>query len=422
MGWDLRRSRIAVIVAATLTVVLLPPARADNDPSDKKKAVDAQVRELGEDLHEQNAEIRQATSALDAAEAALPPAQAKLAAARAAVTAAEVAQREAALELAATESHREQAFIEFMGAQAQMRGHREALNAMARAAYMGGDLQRLSVVMNAKTPEELTSAMSYYGTVNRSEKVVLRDLAALQRDLTAKQAALEEASLRIADEQASADAAVGATANARDAARTAQTEVQALIVARGAALDKAEDLKAEIEKRLAAMKAESDRLAQVIKERAERARRLAEKQGKKVQKKVGSIGTGLLTRPVIGPVTSSYGMRYHPILRRYKLHTGTDFGVPSGTSVRAARGGTVIESYFNSAYGNRIVVDHGFVNGVYLVTTYNHLSRRTVGKGDRLDRGEVLGHSGSTGYSTGPHLHFEVMENGRFVNPMTWLD
>lgn len=169
------------------------------------------------------------------------------------------------------------------------------------------------------------------------------------------------------------------------------------------------------------MKAESDRLERIIKARAEAARRAAEKAGKKIGKQVTN-GTGLLSRPVIGPITSPYGMRYHPILRRYKLHTGIDFGVPSGTAVRAARGGTVLQSYYNSAYGNRVVVDHGYVHGVYLVTTYNHLSRDSVRSGEKLGRGEVLGYAGSTGYSTGPHLHFETLENGRFVNPMNWLE
>ena len=82
----------------------------------------------------------------------------------------------------------------------------------------------------------------------------------------------------------------------------------------------------------------------------------------------------------------------------------------------------MIEAYYNSAYGNRVVVDHGYVNGVYLVTTYNHMTRDTVHVGEKLERGEVLGYSGSTGYSTGPHLHFETLENGRFVNPMNWLE
>lgn len=412
-----RHGGLAMVVAVALATFLLPQAQADDNPKDKKRAVDEQVQQLGDDLDEQNAEVKAAGSALADAEAKLAPAQAALSSARTAVAIAEREQFDAALSLAATESHAEQALIEYLGAQGHMRAHREALAELARQAYMGGDFQRLSVVMNAQSPEDLTSAMSYYETVNRSEKQVLADLDALQADLEVKRASLDESHERILAEQKSAAAAVEATTRARNTATAAQAQVQTLIAARGVALEKAEDLKDEIEQRLAVMKAESDRLAEVIRKRAEAARKAAEKTGKKIVQ-----GTGLLSRPVSGPITSPYGMRYHPILHRYKLHTGTDFGVPSGTAVRAAREGTVIEAYYNSAYGNRVVVDHGYVNGVYLVTTYNHLTRDTVSRGEKLDRGEVLGYSGSTGYSTGPHLHFETMEDGHFVDPMRWLD
>ncbi len=415
-----RHGGLAMVVAVALAAFMLPQAQADDDVKAKKRAVDSQVQDLGEDLHEQNAEVKEATTALADAEAKLPPAQAALSAARTALANAEDAQFDAGLSLAATESAAEQALIEYLAAQGRMRAIRLALGEFARQAYMGGGFERLSLVMNAQSPEDLTSAMAYYETVNRSEKQVLADLDALQEDLETKQDSLDSARERILQEQEQAEAAVEATTAARNTATAAQAQVQTLIAARGAALEKAEDLREEIEKRLAVMKAESDRLAEVIRKRAEAARKAAEA-AKKAGKEVVQ-GTGLLSRPVNGPITSPYGMRYHPILHRYKLHTGTDFGVPSGTAVRAAREGTVIEAYYNSAYGNRVVVDHGYVNGVYLVTTYNHLSRDTVSRGEKLARGEVLGYSGSTGYSTGPHLHFEVMEDGHFVDPMKWLD
>jgi murein DD-endopeptidase MepM/ murein hydrolase activator NlpD len=411
------RRTLATVVAVTLGVFLVPQAHADDDPKAKKRAVDQQVQQLGDDLDDQNAEVKAAGAALEDAEAKLPPAQAALADARTALAQAEDAEHQADLDLAATESYADQALIEYLGAQGRIRAHQEALAEIARQAYMGGDLSRLSLAMNAQSPEEFTSALTYVKTVNRSEKQILADLDAMKDDLEAKRESLDDAHARIEEEQQAAAAAVSRASAARDAAATAQAAVQRLIAQRDAALEKAEDLRDEIEKRLAEMKAESDRLAVIIRKRAEAARRAAERAGHHVVE-----GTGLLSRPVNGPITSPYGMRYHPILHRYKLHTGTDFGVPSGTAVRAARGGTVIESYYNTAYGNRVVVDHGYVNGVYLVTTYNHLTRSTVHKGEKLDRGEVLGYSGSTGYSTGPHLHFETMENGHFVDPMKWLD
>ncbi len=114
-------------------------------------------------------------------------------------------------------------------------------------------------------------------------------------------------------------------------------------------------------------------------------------------------------------------MRFHPILRRWRLHNGIDFGVGCGTPVSAAAEGRVVSSAFSTGYGNRVVVDHGGIDGIPLATTYNHLTRRLVQVGSVVRRGQVVGISGTTGLSTGCHLHFEVLDNGSVVDPMGWL-
>lgn len=119
-------------------------------------------------------------------------------------------------------------------------------------------------------------------------------------------------------------------------------------------------------------------------------------------------------RPVNGPITSRYGMRFHPILRVTKLHTGIDFGAPSGTPIRAAASGVVIGATYLRGYGNTVILDHG--SG--MSTVYAHCSRIYVRPGARIAKGQVIAAVGSTGYSTGPHLHFEIRVNGRPVNPM----
>lgn len=126
---------------------------------------------------------------------------------------------------------------------------------------------------------------------------------------------------------------------------------------------------------------------------------------------------GVLRRPVGGPVTSPFGLRVHPVTGVRKLHDGTDFGVPCGTPVHAAASGTVVSLGFNAAYGNRVILKHG--GG--LKTSYNHLSGESVGVGDRVVMGAVVGHSGSSGLSTGCHLHFMVDKAGQPVNPMSYL-
>jgi len=136
---------------------------------------------------------------------------------------------------------------------------------------------------------------------------------------------------------------------------------------------------------------------------------------------VGTPGSHGFLHPVPGGITSPYGMRFHPVLRRWKLHDGTDFGVACGTTIRAPYAGTVTRRYFNAGYGNRLFLDHGTVDGLAVQTAYNHATRYAVHAGQRVRRGQVIGYVGTTGFSTGCHLHLMTWLNGRLVNPMAWF-
>jgi murein DD-endopeptidase MepM/ murein hydrolase activator NlpD len=131
-------------------------------------------------------------------------------------------------------------------------------------------------------------------------------------------------------------------------------------------------------------------------------------------------GTGTFIRPGHGPITSPFGMRYHPILHYTKLHTGTDFGHDDNV-IQAADGGVVIMTVANRAYGNMTVIDHGTIDGRHITTFYAHQSRFLVKEGQRVKKGDVIGVIGSTGYATGPHLHFEVRDDGAVEDPAPWL-
>ena len=121
--------------------------------------------------------------------------------------------------------------------------------------------------------------------------------------------------------------------------------------------------------------------------------------------------------PASKRITSYFGYRVHPILKIKKLHTGIDIGVGSGNNVVAANAGTVIKAAWNNSYGYMVMVDHG--GGI--VTLYAHNSKLKVKAGDIVTRGQVVAISGSTGMSTGPHLHFEVRVNGAYKNPLDYL-
>ncbi|MFC9955629.1 M23 family metallopeptidase [Streptomyces prasinus] len=121
------------------------------------------------------------------------------------------------------------------------------------------------------------------------------------------------------------------------------------------------------------------------------------------------------------PVTSPFGSREHPLTGVTKLHTGVDFGAPQGAPVFATRDGRVTFAAMTSAYGNRVVIDHGTIAGKRLETTYSHLSALQITAGQTVTAGTPVGLVGSTGLSTGPHLHFEVLLDGQYMDPMPWL-
>jgi hypothetical protein len=121
--------------------------------------------------------------------------------------------------------------------------------------------------------------------------------------------------------------------------------------------------------------------------------------------------------PCDGFVSRGFGMHNDPFTGSYQMHKGIDIAAPKGTPVHASADGVVIGTTYQAGLGNLVVIDHG--NGY--ATTYGHLSKIMVATGHKVARGEVIGLVGSTGYSTGPHLHYEVHENGRAVNPSKYI-
>ncbi|MGN6575253.1 MAG: M23 family metallopeptidase, partial [Nocardioides sp.] len=111
----------------------------------------------------------------------------------------------------------------------------------------------------------------------------------------------------------------------------------------------------------------------------------------------------------------------HPIYGYRSLHDGIDFRAACGSPIYAAAPGKVLDEYFQTAWGNRIIIDHGWVHGVGLATISNHLTSYAVSVGDHVKRGQIIGYAGTTGWSTGCHLHFTVLQNGEAVDPMTWF-
>jgi murein DD-endopeptidase MepM/ murein hydrolase activator NlpD len=128
---------------------------------------------------------------------------------------------------------------------------------------------------------------------------------------------------------------------------------------------------------------------------------------------VGGDGSQTMDMPVHGRLTSGFGERFHPILGYERFHAGMDLAAAAGTPIVAAADGKVVSAGWSGGYGQLVAIVHS--GGIE--TKYGHMSRIAAYAGEQVRRGEVIGYVGSTGLSTGPHLHFEVMKNGRPVNP-----
>ncbi len=174
--------------------------------------------------------------------------------------------------------------------------------------------------------------------------------------------------------------------------------------------------------------AQEHALEELIRERqrAEAARRAAEEAqrrraaqlaGQAVPPPANSGAPGAYSWPASGPITSPFGMRADPFGHGFKMHSGVDIGAPMGSTITAAAGGRIIFAGWYGGYGNAIIIDHGGQTS----TLYGHCSQIFVSQGQDVERGQAIGAVGSTGESTGPHLHFEVRENGIPVEPTSRL-
>lgn len=160
----------------------------------------------------------------------------------------------------------------------------------------------------------------------------------------------------------------------------------------------------------------------------ERAERELAKQSASIQTMISrsSHGTDIkvvsgFIKPIGGRITSPFGWRTHPIFNSRTFHSGVDIGGPFRGSIRASNSGKVIYSGWYGGYGKVVIVDHGNVNGRPITTLYAHMDSTGVSVGEYVSKGQTIGYEGTTGYSTGPHVHFEVRVNGKPNNPLNYI-
>jgi murein DD-endopeptidase MepM/ murein hydrolase activator NlpD len=412
---------VTVLLCAGLMLSLgMPPAAgvgADNPADAKKPSIDQILDQVRADLAESTEAMVLAAADLRLAEAAMPEARRTVAATHRLLVSAQQRQEAAAKRRGIAQARLILASQSAEQVAQAVAAQHARIGRMARAAYTGGGWSNVSMLLEAQSPSDFAERLVALQTVVSSQRVALDGLREVERSYGTRTSALEQVrdEMALADRQARDVLAVIAGLEAR--AQAAVDKVDQLVKARDSALAAVRSAQVEETQRQQVLQTESGSLQRDL--------------AAQVSKELGATGArsgstvaprpGTLTWPVNGRVTSPFGIRVHPITGVRKLHTGTDLGVACGTPVHVARDGVVIGAGFNTAYGFRTIVSHGVVDGVLLTTTYNHQSHIGVEPGQRVTAGEVIGLSGTTGYSTGCHLHFELIVNADYVDPVPWL-
>lgn len=395
----LRRSGAIAIVVLALVLGLLAPATADNKT--KKKAVDKKVAATQDDLAESSRAVAKAAAALAKARIEIPKAQRELRAARTQLVAARAVEAAVLeqLRLAQQKVAREQAKVDEV--LASMDTTRRTIGSIARSVYTQGPYAQLELVLDSQDPSDFAERIESVRTVVKGQDQALADLAVQRADLQARADDLKIAEGAVERRRGEVQKQRVAAESAAKRAQSAKARIDALVAERKGALRVAAREKASTARQLRLLKREQSRLATLLAGPG----------------RAGSYPTGSLLWPAPGSLTQRVGPRIHPVYGYASCHTGVDIGASTGTPIRAAAAGRVVATLTGGPYGNRTIVDHG--DG--LATMYAHQSRFGTSGGARVAKGQVIGYVGSTGFSTGPHLHFEVWIGGRPFDPMGWF-
>lgn len=296
-------------------------------------------------------------------------------------------------------------------AQKRLEGRESVFYKRVRDIYINGRLSYLDVVIGSKDFSDFANRLEVLKRIIDSDITLINEIKKERADIEAHKQKLEADRAKLVELE--------------KAALAKQAEIEQKKAERNVVLQKAQNDRATAMQAIEELNASSAQVSAMLKERqAARAAASAAAAAAAAQSSGGQgasdnwvQGTGQLGWPVSGEITSPYGYRVHPIWGTTIYHSGIDIGVDEGTPVHAADGGVVVWSGWMGGYGYAVVIDHG--NG--LSTLYGHNSELAVDEGQSVAKGQVISYAGSTGNSTGPHVHFEVRVNGDPVDPMGYL-
>jgi murein DD-endopeptidase MepM/ murein hydrolase activator NlpD len=387
-------------IAMLLALALSLPVGAQSNEQ-KLSEIEQEIDDLNSQIRAQKEIKDQRAAEVAAVAARLETLQAQISEVQGRVDAkeADIAANEAELsDLEVSISNLE---AQIAGTQLEIRQTVETVQERAVDLYMSRSLNVGGVLLAVDEMADVTVGLEYAGQVIEDSEALLRRLEVLKHQEELQQEQIEENKQRTEAILVTLEIERRELVSDRLLLEEKEQEVQV-------ELESVRDLLAAVQADIAEIEGEITALEKDA-AAVEAAIRAAQSSG--------GENPGILSWPVDASISSPFGYRIHPISGVRKLHTGLDLNAASGTTIRAAGSGTVILASWYGGYGNAVVIDHG--GG--LSTLYAHQSSIAVSVGQSLVVGDTVGYVGTTGYSTGPHLHFETREWGTPVNPMNYL-
>ena len=300
----------------------------------------------------------------------------------------------------------ERAGQELLGVKLMEEQQYQAMKLRIQYMYETGETNFIELLLQSKDITQLLNRAEYISSIAEYDKKKLEEYRSVKNDVASREAALEEERIRLVA--------------LRDVAKIKQASVEELLNAKTEELKRFEDQISNAEGKLSQydrdIKAQEDRIKKIeaeIKRKEEAAKKEAEAAKKKYNTtSIGNINF-IWPCPSSSRITSEFGSRESPTEGASTSHKGMDIGAASGSSIKAAAAGEVVISTYSYSACNYIMLNHG--GGVY--TVYMHCSQLLVSEGETVAQGQEIAKVGSTGYSTGPHLHFGIRVNGDYVNP-----
>lgn len=406
-GWLVTALRATLVGAMLfgLVVGLAPTASADDLKDSRAKVRKALVQTKLEIAADRKA-VASASDNLESSRAKLAKARSELAHVQKKLSAARAADAAVGADLKVAESAFDTAAVAVDKAEAQVEEQQALVGLVVRSAYQQhSNLIGLTVVLGSDTSAELAERVQWSTTLFDSSTAQLDRLQGLQTQLETAKAARAAAEADLARQRAATAAHLAEVRQLTADAAARQADVARLVAANSKLKSEAQNELEQTEAQYKALEKQEARIAAKLR-----------KAGYNVKNADGFI------RPVNASAGSPFGLRFHPILHYWRMHWGADFGAGCGAPIRAMANGRVVSAGMTTyGFGNYTVISYGRMYGASLASGYAHQSRVLVHSGQSVKQGQIVGYVGTTGLSTGCHLHLQIYRNGIRVNPVRYL-